>query len=136
MRISLFALIPLTGFTASLLAGESSVGYRSHALTIDEAVQIAIKQNPNILRQVQELKRTKGLVYEAQARLFPQVTASTNYTQEDPALVPRTTAGGRINYRELDGANPSHPIALRRRSHLRFAESGPDQRGCYLLHFA
>ena len=97
MRISLFALIPLTGFTASLLAGESNGGYRSHALTIDEAVQIAIKQNPNILRQVQELKRNKGLVYEAQARLLPQVTASTSYTQTDPGLVSNTTGGGRTN---------------------------------------
>jgi outer membrane protein TolC len=97
MRISLFASILLAGFTASLLAGESSVGYRSHALTIDEAVQIAIKQNPNILRQVQELKRNKGLVYEAQARLLPQVTASTSYTQEDPGLVSTTTGGGRTN---------------------------------------
>ncbi len=97
MRISLFASILLTGFTASLLAGESSVGYRSHALTIDEAVQIAIKQNPSILRQVQELKRNKGLVYQAQARLLPQVTASTSYTQQDPGLVSNATGGGRTN---------------------------------------
>jgi outer membrane protein TolC len=97
MRTSLIALIPLTGFTVSLLAGESNGGYRSHPLTIDEAVQIAIKQNPNILRQVQELKRNKGLVYEAQARLLPQVTASTSYTQQDPGLVSNVTGGGRIN---------------------------------------
>src|SRR5258708_17172175 len=97
MRISLSALILLTGLTASLLAGESSVGYRSHALTIDEAVQIAIKQNPNILRQIEELKRQKGLVYQAQAQLFPQVTASTSYTQVDPGLVSNMSAGGRTN---------------------------------------
>ena len=97
MRISLFASILLTGSTASLLAGESSVGYRNHALAIDEAVQIAIKQNPNILRQVQELKRNKGLVYEAQARLLPQVTASTSYNQEDPGLVSNTTGGRSAN---------------------------------------
>jgi outer membrane protein TolC len=97
MRISLFASILLSGSTASLLGGESSVGYRSHALTIDEAVQIAIKQNPNVLRQVQELKRNKGLVYEAQARLLPQVTASTSYTQEDPGLVSNVSAGRSAN---------------------------------------
>jgi outer membrane protein TolC len=97
MRISLFVSILLSGSTASLLGGESSVGYRSHALTIDEAVQIAIKQNPNVLRQVQELKRNKGLVYEAQARLLPQVTASNSYTQQDPGLVSSTTGGTGAN---------------------------------------
>jgi outer membrane protein len=97
MRISLFALAILAGVTASLWAGESNLGYRSHPLTIDDAVQIAIKENPNILRQVQELKRLKGLVYEAQARLFPQVTGSVSYSQEDPALLPRASAAGATN---------------------------------------
>jgi outer membrane protein TolC len=97
MKTSLFASILLAGFTPSLLAGESNVGYRSHALTIDEAVQIAIKQNPNILRQIQELKRNKGLVYEAQARLLPQVTGNVTYSQEDPGLVSRVSAGGLTN---------------------------------------
>jgi outer membrane protein TolC len=97
MRISLFALTILAGFIASLRAGESSVGYRNHPLTLDEAVQIAIKENPNILRQIQELKRLKGLVYEAQARLFPQVTGSASYSQEDPALLPRASAGTASN---------------------------------------
>jgi outer membrane protein len=93
MRISLFALTILAGCTASLLAGESNGTYRSHPLTLDEAVQIAIKENPNILRQVQELKRNKGLVYQAQARLFPQVTGSFSYNQEDPGLVSNSTGG-------------------------------------------
>jgi outer membrane protein len=98
MRICLFALTTLAGFSASLLAGESNVTYRSHPLTLDEAVQIAIKENPNILRQVQELKRNKGLVYQAQARLLPQVTGSASYTQEDPGLVSSVSAGGRANF--------------------------------------
>src|SRR5258707_5730560 len=93
MRISLFALTTLAGFTASLLAGESNGNYRSHPLTLDEAVQIAIKENPNILRQVQELKRKKGLVYQAQARLLPQGTGNVSYTQEDPGLMSNSTVG-------------------------------------------
>jgi len=97
MRIPLSALTILAGCTASLLAGESNGTYRSHPLTLDEAVQIAIKENPNILRQVQELKRNKGLVYQAQARLFPQVTGSVSYAQEDPGLVSNSTGGRSTN---------------------------------------
>jgi outer membrane protein len=110
MRISLFALTILAGCTASLLAGESNFGYRSHPLTLDEAVQIAIKENPNILRQVQELKRNKGLVYQAQARLFPQVTGSVNYSQDDPGLVSKTT-GGRTNI-DLLGVQAGQPVLI------------------------
>ncbi|HET9374343.1 MAG TPA: TolC family protein, partial [Chthoniobacterales bacterium] len=95
MRISLFALTALAGFTTSLLAGESNVTYRSHPLTLDEAVQLALKQSPTILTKVQELKREKGLVYQAQAKLLPQVIGNANYTQNDPGLV-RTSTGGRI----------------------------------------
>jgi outer membrane protein len=111
MRISLFALTALAGFTTSLLAGESSVGYRSHPLTLDEAVQIGIKQNPNILRQVQELKRNKGLVYEAQAKLLPQVSGSSSYTQEDPGLV-RTSTGGRITNLDLLAVPGGQPVVI------------------------
>jgi outer membrane protein TolC len=104
MRITLFALTTLAGFTTSLLAGESTINYRSHPLTLDEAVQLGIKQNPNILRQVQELKRNKGLVYEAQAKLLPQVTGSASYTQEDPGLV--RTSTGRVPNIDLIGITP------------------------------
>ena len=57
-------------------------GTRSHPLTIDEAVQLALKQNPSILLQIQQLKVQKGLVFQAQARLLPQLTAATNYSQQ------------------------------------------------------
>jgi len=93
MRISLFALTTLAGFTASILAGESNGSYHGHPLTLDEAVQISLKQSPNVLRQVQELKRNKGLVYQAQARLLPQVVGSAQYTQNDPGLVRQNTGG-------------------------------------------
>ncbi len=110
MRISLFALTTLAGFTASLLAGESNGTYRSHPLTLDEAVQLAIKENPNILRQVQELKRNKGLVYQAQARLLPQVTGSSSYTQDDPGLVSRSTGGRNANIDLLAVPGGQNPV--------------------------
>jgi outer membrane protein len=93
MRLSLFVLA-FAGLSCNLMAGEApvsahlSIGYRSHPLTIDEAVQLALKQNPSILQQIQQLKAQKGLVYQAQAKLLPQLTANSNYTQTDTALNP------------------------------------------------
>jgi outer membrane protein len=85
MRLTLYALA-VAGITCTLNAGEPIAGYRNHPFTIDEAVQLALKQNPSILQQIQQLKVQKGLVYQAQARLLPQLTAATNYSQQDNAL--------------------------------------------------
>jgi outer membrane protein len=93
MRLPLFALA-FAGISCNLIAGESIVtgqstlSYRSHPLTIDEAVQLALKQNPSVLQQIQQLKLEKGLVYQAQAKLLPQLTANSNYSQNDTALNP------------------------------------------------
>jgi outer membrane protein TolC len=94
MRPVLFALaVAGMSCTFHLTAGESTVGYRSHPLTIDEAVQLALKQNPSVLQQIQQLKAQKGLVYQAQARLLPQLTAASNYSQTDTALNPSSQSG-------------------------------------------
>jgi outer membrane protein TolC len=94
MRLPLFALA-VVGMSCTLIAGESTVTYsfRSHPLTIDEAVQLALKQNPSILQQIQQLKAQKGLVYQAQAKLLPQVTANAQYSQNDNALTPSISSG-------------------------------------------
>ena len=94
MRPALFALaVAGISCTFHLTAGESTVGYRSRPLTIDAAVQLALKQNPSVLQQIQQLKAQKGLVYQAQARLLPQLTAASNYSQTDTALNPSNQSG-------------------------------------------
>jgi outer membrane protein TolC len=101
MRPPLFALA-VAGMSCTLIAGESTadrshpltINYRSHPLTIDEAVQLALKQNPSVLQQIQQLKVQKGLVFEAQSKLLPQLRAASNYAQNDNALNPATAAGG------------------------------------------
>jgi outer membrane protein TolC len=93
MRLPLFALA-FAGISCNLIAGESIVtgqstlSYRSHPLTIDEAVQLALKQNPSVLQQIQQLKLERGLVYQAQAKLLPSLIANSNYMQSDTALNP------------------------------------------------
>jgi outer membrane protein TolC len=94
MRLTWIALtIVLTN--TSLVAGEATVGSRGRPLTLDDAVQLALRQNPSILAQIQVLKQQKGVVYQAQARLFPQLTATGNYSQTDPGLLSITGGGGR-----------------------------------------
>jgi outer membrane protein TolC len=94
MRLTLFALT-FAGISCSLFAGgESTFDYRTRPLTLDEAVQLALKQNPSILQQIQQLKVEKGLFYQAQSKLLPQITAAASYSQQDSALTPSRSVGG------------------------------------------
>ena len=86
MRSSLIALIGIVLFANAGTAGEAvGIGGR-HPLTIVEAVELALRQSPTVLNQVQELKRTSGLVFSAQAALLPQLTSSGSYKQTEPTL--------------------------------------------------
>jgi outer membrane protein TolC len=98
MRLSLIALA-LTGMVCTVFAGgDSPLNYRNHPLTLDEAVQIALKQNASILQQIQQLKAEQGLVLQAQAKLLPQLNATANFSATDPGLTPKSSGGSRPNF--------------------------------------
>jgi outer membrane protein TolC len=107
MRLPLFALA-IAGMSCTLFAGPSSSDYRTRPYTLDEAVQLALKQNPSILQQVQQLKAQKGLVYQAQARLLPQLVMAANYSQQDSGLLPKTSSGGgaNVDFLAVPGGQP------------------------------
>ncbi len=56
-------------------------------ITLDEAVQLALKQNPDILTAEQEIKRTRGVVLEVAAQAMPQLTVANNFLQVDKSLL-------------------------------------------------
>ncbi|MDB6150767.1 MAG: Outer rane efflux protein [Chthoniobacter sp.] len=56
-------------------------------LTLDRAVAIALQQNPEILRQLQEIERTRGQVIEIRAQALPRVGLTGNFTQQDRRLL-------------------------------------------------
>ena len=56
-------------------------------LSLHRAVEIALKQNPEILKALQEIERTRGQFIEIRAEALPHVSLSGNYRQQDPALV-------------------------------------------------
>src|SRR5271165_398966 len=91
MRLPLLALA-VAGMSCTLIAGESIVGSRGHALTINDAVELALKQNPSILGQIQQLKVTRGLVFVAQANLLPHLTMQSTYSQNSNALSPSVSS--------------------------------------------
>ncbi len=58
----------------------------SRTFTLDQAVLLALRQNPDILRAIQEIERAKGVIIQIRAAALPQVTATSEGTYTDPRL--------------------------------------------------
>lgn len=56
-------------------------------LTLVEAVKIALWQNPDILKQLAEIERTRGLIIEARAEALPHLSVNASYDQQDKRLI-------------------------------------------------
>ena len=63
----------------------------AQSLTLESAITIALRQNPDILKAIHEIERTRGQVIEVRAQALPQAAATGSYSQYDPAIV----GGGR-----------------------------------------
>ncbi len=56
-------------------------------LTLDEAIQTALKKNPAILNAIQQIRLTRGQVIEIRAGALPQLAVTSAYTQQQRSLV-------------------------------------------------
>lgn len=63
-------------------------------MTIETAVSIALRQNPDILRAIQEIERTRGQIIEVRAQALPQITITGTYDQQDRRLIEGNAQGG------------------------------------------
>src|SRR5919197_2283922 len=66
--------------------GTGSAG-KVPTFTLDQAILMALQQNPALLNAEQEIKRTKGVIIQVRAQALPQITAQVNYDWTDPNLV-------------------------------------------------
>jgi outer membrane protein len=87
---SLIAFCIVAGLTTTTIAGTRPVNSPNYPLTVVDAVELALRQNPTILNQVEEIKRNQGLFLQAQAALLPQVQGTAGYSQQEPTLAQDT----------------------------------------------
>ena len=59
----------------------------SGELTLEQAVAAALRQNPDIRKQLQEIERTRGQIVEVRAQALPRVGVDGNFRQQDRRLV-------------------------------------------------
>jgi outer membrane protein TolC len=115
MRSSLIALIGVSLFAYAGRAGEMTGvggGLGRHPMTIAEAVELGLRQSPTVLNQVQELKRFSGLVFQAQANLLPQVTATGSYRQVEPTLAQTSSSSSSLPF-DLLALPTGQPLIVR-----------------------
>ena len=94
LRSALFATV----FAVPALiatAGERSGPIRTITgnLTLDQAVQIALKQNPNILKALQQIEITRGQIIEVRAVALPHISLNADYNQLSRTLIERGERG-------------------------------------------
>ena len=63
-------------------------------LSLDRAVQVALRQNPEIRKALHEIERTRGQVIEVRAQALPHLALTSAYNQEDRALIESGSSGG------------------------------------------
>lgn len=54
--------------------------------TLEKAVITALQQNPDVLRALQEIERSKGVIIQVRAQALPRINASGELTWTDPRL--------------------------------------------------
>src|SRR5215471_10138941 len=92
--------------------GRSASGARSAGkiptFTLDQAILIALQQNPTLLNAEQEIKRTKGVIIQVRAQALPQINANANFQWTDPNLVGARVFG---NTSSTSGSGPTPAAA-------------------------
>jgi len=64
----------------------ASSATRVPTFTLDQAILMALQQNPTLLNAEQEIKRTKGVIIQVRAQALPQVNANAEFEWIDPHL--------------------------------------------------
>ncbi|HUI08602.1 MAG TPA: TolC family protein [Verrucomicrobiae bacterium] len=65
-------------------------------LTLQGCLDLALKQNPSILKAQEEIRRTHGVIVEARSEAVPQVTASGQYERIDKSSIDSFPGGSGI----------------------------------------
>ena len=87
--ISGFALGALFAVAAQAAASTNADSIISQPLTLADAINLALRQNPNILRAQKELAAAEGVAIQTRAIAIPKVRVTANYSALEPSDVDR-----------------------------------------------
>jgi outer membrane protein TolC len=77
-------------------------------MTLNDAVQIALKQNPDILNAIQQVRLTRGQLIQVAAQAVPQLQITSSYNKQQEDLVTNgSRRGGGSAIELIDGSGRS-----------------------------
>ena len=97
--VALLCSAPEAGAKVGRVAVASVDHTFSGNLTLDQAVRIALRQNPDLLKQLQEIERTRGQIIEVRAEALPHLTLQGTYDQRAKDLFEQGSGSGSVNFR-------------------------------------
>jgi len=62
-------------------------------LTLDQAINLALKQNPLVLKALQQIEATRGQIIEVRAEALPHVALTSSYFQQSKTLLSSRASG-------------------------------------------
>ncbi|HZJ16294.1 MAG TPA: TolC family protein [Chthoniobacteraceae bacterium] len=71
-------------------------------LSLDEAVKTALRQNPDVLKQLEEIQRTRGQYIEVRAEALPHLTLTATYDQRAKELFDTGSRSSGLQFRTND----------------------------------
>lgn len=72
-------------------------------LTLDQAIKLALKQNPNVLKALWQIEQTRGQIIEVRAQALPHVALTSTYFQQSKSLLARS--GGNLSNNSAGTSN-------------------------------
>jgi outer membrane protein TolC len=76
------------------LANETGVEASAGNMTLDQAVALALKQNPAILRAIQQIELTRGQIIQVRGQALPHLGINSQFNQIDRNLIESAGGGG------------------------------------------
>ncbi len=73
---------------------DATLASRLSHLTLDDAIDIALHRNPQILNQLQEIQRLQGVFIEVRSAALPHLIATGTFNQTDKSLTTSGSGGG------------------------------------------
>ena len=98
-------------------------------MTLSDAVQIALKQNPDILNAIQHVRLTRGQLITVAAQAMPQLQISSVYNQQQEDLVTNRRA------RRVSAVEIPNPTGGRRRTVISLGSGGAGQNQTWNIQF-
>ncbi len=96
------------GWVGSLLALSLSLSYAQQVLTLDQAVEIALKQNREVLVQEEHIGKAEGLKKESRSSFFPQLSFNAAYErlgEVSSAEIPLVGPTGGVSAQKVEFGN-------------------------------